>query len=45
VTGLPDVTRVIVVGQQLVVAGETVTTTLEPLNLVSGAKESEKTSL
>ncbi|MGK0462423.1 MAG: multidrug efflux system membrane fusion protein [Candidatus Azotimanducaceae bacterium] len=45
VTGLPDVTRVIVVGQQLVVAGETVTTTLEPLNLASGAKESEKTSL
>jgi multidrug efflux system membrane fusion protein len=45
VTGLPDVTRVIVVGQQLVVAGETVTTTRQPLNLASRAKASEKTAL
>jgi multidrug efflux system membrane fusion protein len=45
VTGLPDVARVVVVGQQLVVAGETVTPTPEPLNLVGGAKESEDQSL
>jgi multidrug efflux system membrane fusion protein len=45
VTGLPDVARVVVVGQQLVVAGETVAPTHEPLNLVGGAKESEDQSL
>ena len=45
VTGLPDVTKVVVVGQQLVVAGETVATTHEPLSLVGGAKESENPAL
>ncbi len=45
VTGLPDVAKVVVVGQQLVVAGETVTPTHGPLNLVSGAKESENPAL
>ncbi len=45
VTGLPDVARVIVVGQQLVVAGETVATTHEPLSLVGGAKKSENPAL
>ena len=45
VTGLPDVAKVVVVGQQLVVAGETVTPTHGPLNLVGGAKESENPAL
>lgn len=45
VTGLPDVARVVVVGQQLVVAGETVVPTHEPLNLVGGAKENENPAL
>ena len=45
VTGLPDVAKVVVVGQQLVVAGETVATTHEPLSLVGGAKESENPAL
>jgi len=45
VTGLPDVARVIVVGQQLVVAGETVAPTHEPLNLASEAKGNENPSL
>jgi len=45
VTGLPDVTRIVVVGQQLVVAGETVLPTHEPLNLVGGAKENKNPAL
>jgi multidrug efflux system membrane fusion protein len=45
VTGLPDITKVIVVGQQLVVAGEIVATTHELLNLVGGAKQSENPAL
>ncbi len=45
VTGLPDVAKVVVVGQQLVVAGEIVTPTHQPLSLVGGAKESENPAL
>jgi len=45
VTGLPDITKVIIVGQQLVVAGEIVAPTHELLNLVGGAKENENPAL
>jgi multidrug efflux system membrane fusion protein len=45
VTGLSAVAKVIVVGQQLVVAGEKVYSTHEPINLVGGAKESEHPAL
>ena len=45
VTGLSAVAKVIVVGQQLVVAGEKVDSTHEPINLVGGAKESEHPAL
>tara|TARA_B110000438_G_C15482831_1_gene508044 strand:- start:137 stop:640 length:504 start_codon:yes stop_codon:yes gene_type:complete len=45
VTGLPAVAKVIVVGQQLVVAGEKVEATHESINLVGGAKESEHLAL
>ena len=45
VTGLPDVAKIVVVGQQLVVAGETVAPTHDPLNLVGSAKESENQAL
>ena len=41
VTGLGDVARIIIVGQQLVVSGELVEPTHEPLSLVGGAAESE----
>jgi len=45
VTGLPDITKIIVVGQQLVVAGELVSTTHGLLNLVGGARKSENPAL
>jgi multidrug efflux system membrane fusion protein len=45
VTGLPDVAKIVVVGQQLVVAGETVAPTHDALNLVGSAKESENQAL
>jgi multidrug efflux system membrane fusion protein len=45
VTGLPHVAKIVVVGQQLVVAGETVAPTHDALNLVGGAKESENQAL
>ena len=40
-----DVARVIIVGQQLVVAGEVVEPTHEPLSLVGGASDSEEQAL
>lgn len=45
VTGLPDIAQIIVVGQQLVVAGERVESTHEPLSLVGGTSDNEEQAL
>ena len=45
VTGLPDIAQVITVGQQLVVAGEKVEPTHEPLHLVKEDVDSETRAL